>query len=515
MLAIVNSCCVIGLINHIVRVEVDVSNGLPYFEIVGLPDTSVRESRDRVRTALKNSGFDFPLHRITVNLSPGNLKKEGPMYDLPIAIGILAATGQVDTTSITDKVFVGELSLNGEILDVSGVLVMTDSLSRESGKTNYSLVTSVNNGKEGAIINNISVYGFPTIPALVEFISGNHSIEPVIYNPNSVEVSQPSLDYKDVNGQFEAKRALEIAAGGLHNIIMSGPPGSGKTMLAERFNTILPKLSNEEKIQITKIYSVAGLLPVKSPLITKRPFIAPHHTCSLASMVGGGKFPKPGLLSLASYGVIFLDELPEFSRDILESLRQPLEEHQLKIARLSTAVTYPANFQLIAALNPCPCGYHGHPNKPCTCSSIQQARYLKKISGPLLDRIDIQIQLPPVEFEQLYSASQSKSSTSQEIQSRVIKARERQQSRWSQYDAPYLANGLVSSLQLKKEITLTKECRQLLKTAFIKLNLTARSHDKILRIALTIADLDNSDSISVDHISEAIQFRRLDHQWTN
>jgi magnesium chelatase family protein len=515
MLAIVHSCCVIGLTNHIIRVEVDVSNGLPYFEVVGLPDTSVRESRDRVRTALKNSGYEFPLHRITVNLSPGNLKKEGPLYDLPIAIGILAATGQIQD-ELLHKIFVGELSLNGEILDVSGVLVMADYLQQlNSTGADYSLYTSINNSIEGALISNLSTFGFSSLITLVAHLQGASVAEATKKVFADRSCNPYPIDFADVSGQFEAKRALEIAASGAHNLIMAGPPGSGKTMLAERIITILPELSIEEKIQLTKIYSVAGMLPEKTPLIDQRPFIAPHHTCSLASMVGGGKHPKPGLLSLASYGIIFLDELPEFARDVLEALRQPLEEHQVTVARLNTTVTFPANFQLIAALNPCPCGYYGHPAKPCTCSFIQQSRYVKKLSGPLLDRIDIQLQLPPVEFEQLSGNATVKASTSQEIKQRVINARARQYERWRSVPVPQPVNGLIPSLMLKKEVTMTRDSQRILKVAFAKLNLTARSYDKIIRLALTIADLDDSDTISSTHVSEAIQFRRQDQYWSS
>jgi len=505
------SAATFGVESFLVDVEVDIRSGLPLFSIVGLPDTAVQESRERVRSAIKNSEYEFPRKRITVNLAPADIKKEGPIFDLPIALGILAASGQIKTEKMKKMIVLGELSLDGTVKPVNGILPIAI-MAKNLGKNE--LIVPDENANEAGVIKDIKVFPVSCLNEVIEFLNGKLSIEPIdvdideIFKQNSVS----QLDFADVKGQEHAKRAIEVAAAGSHNVIMMGPPGSGKTMLARRLPGILPSLILEESIEITKLYSIANLLPPKVSLITKRPFRAPHHTISNAGLIGGGRIPKPGEISLAHNGVLFLDELPEFSRSALESLRQPLEDEMVTISRSLSSVTYTASFMMVASLNPCPCGFYGDPVKECTCSLSQIIKYRSKISGPLLDRIDIHIEVPRVNCREVMKKSSTESSGN--IRKRVEAARNIQRRRFAE-DNIY-SNAQMSRKNIEKYCKIDQDGENLIYKAMEKLNLSTRAYDRILKVARTIADLEHSESIEISHLSEAIQYRSLDRKlWLN
>ena len=505
MLARVLSGAVRGINGYIVEVEVDITHGLPSFSTVGLPETAVRESKERVKSAIINSGYHFPSDRIIVNLAPADVKKSGTAFDLPIAVGILCATGLVDKDKCNGYMFLGELSLNGLIKPVKGVLPITIS-ARDSGVKGIFL--SHKNALEASIVDKIDILPITTLSDVVEFFRDNKKIMPFKKKDNSLELIYDwDLDIQDVKGQENAKRALEIAAAGGHNLLMIGPPGSGKTMLAKRIPTILPPMSFEEALETTKIYSVVGSVQ-ENGLIKKRPFRFPHHTISDVGMVGGGQPPRPGEISLANNGVLFLDELPEFKRNVLEVLRQPLEDRVVTITRAGISVTYPANFMLVTAMNPCPCGYLGDRIHQCTCSMLQIQRYRAKVSGPLLDRIDLHVEVPSVSYRELSEREKGKSS--HEILKKVLVARRIQQERFK--GLRINTNSEMESPYIKKFCKLDNDTKALLKDAVENLGISARAYSRILKIARTIADLEEAPDIKVDHIAEAIQYRILDRK---
>jgi len=500
MLARVFSCAVIGLDGVIVEVEVDTGGGLPKMVIVGLPDAAVQESRERVQSAVKNAGFYYPRKKLTVNLAPASVRKEGPAYDLPIAVGVLIATHQLDPETVDDALIIGELSLDGGVRHVKGVLPMAALARQEGYKT---VIVPEVDAPEAALIPDIQVIPAPTLIALHDHLMGILPLspaEPPAHDPAEVLVE---TDFSEIKGQEHVKRALEVAAAGGHNLLMIGPPGAGKTLMARALPSILPTMTIDEALDVTRIYSVADLLPSDVPLIRARPFRAPHHTISHAGLVGGGNWPHPGEISLAHRGVLFLDELPEFSSKVLEVLRQPLEDKVVTISRAQGSLTFPANFQLAAAMNPCPCGYYGDPTKPCTCSSTMVTRYQKRISGPLMDRIDIHMQVPRVEYQKLRDMRPGE--TSAEVRKRVEAARERQRQRFEGTDIA--SNADMRPAQIRKYCVLDEACQSLMKTAMRQLRLTARAYHRVLKLSRTIADLAGSEAITQVHLAESLQYR--------
>ena len=506
MFAKVNSLGLLGIDGFKVTVEVDLSGGLPKFDIVGLPDTAVKEAKDRVRSAIKNSGFDYPVSRITVNLAPADIKKEGPIYDLPILVGILLASEQIKKIP-KNACFIGALSLNGDVSEINGVLPMAIK-AKESGYDK--IFVPFANAAECRIIEGIQAYAVRNVRELADYLSGKGEFTEVETVPYTfVEQSEEWEDFADVKGQFDARRALEIAAAGGHNVLMVGSPGSGKSMLAKRIPSILPDMTFEEAIEATKIHSIAGELPADTEILHKRPFRSPHHTISPIGLSGGGSVIKPGEISLAHNGVLFLDELPEFTRQAMEILRQPMEDGKITISRVSGTVTYPSRFMTVAAMNPCKCGYYGHPKKRCTCPPHAAEKYMAKISYPLLDRFDIHVDVQSVEYDAL--SSKEKGESSADIKKRVNKARAIQLRRFAETNI--VCNAQMSPSQTRRFCLLTSEAQNALKLAFEKLGLSARAYDKVLRVSKTIADLDGSDIIDTAHILEAVQYRSLDRKY--
>ena len=507
MLSKVKSFGLMGIDGYVVIVETDISNGIPSFDMVGLGDTAVKESKERVRSAIKNAGLEFPIKRITVNLAPADKKKEGSAFDLPIALGILVATEQISNREIESYAFLGELSLDGEIKPVKGILPMVIS-ARQNGMEN--IVLPLENADEAAVVTGINVLPAKNIADVVNHLNGVCRLSTHHIDINALFESyiEYDVDFSDVKGQENVKRALEVVASGGHNCIMLGSPGCGKTMIAKRLPTILPSMTFEEALEVTKIHSISGTLTDKTSLITQRPFRAPHHTISNVSLIGGGKYPKPGEISLAHFGVLFLDELPEFDKDALEVLRQPLEDGTVTISRINATFTYPARTTLICAANPCKCGNYLDESKECTCTPKQIQQYLGKLSGPLLDRIDIHIEVASVKYKDLESHEEGEKSCV--IRERVNRTRKLQQERYKGLNI--YSNAELTPMLIKKYCKLDDKCRDILKCAFDRLGLSARAHNRILKVARTIADMDESEQICQQHLLEAIQYRSLDRK---